>query len=87
MASHVDFPRPRHSDWAGRIGRLGDSLDLVIQVVRVVPGPQVVREGQRCSLRKNWLRYFLGVMGFAFPIVGIIHGFAIWAGAGARVGD
>jgi len=36
---------------------------------------------------KNWLRYFLGVMGTAVPIVGIIHGFAIWAGAGARVGD
>src|SRR5262245_54018946 len=32
-------------------------------------------------------RYFPGVMGLLVPIVGIIHGFAIWAGAGARVGD
>jgi len=31
--------------------------------------------------------YWLGVIGFTIPIVGVIHGFAIWAGAGARVGD
>src|SRR5215813_12113710 len=31
--------------------------------------------------------YWLGVIGFALPIVGVIHGFAIWAGAGAQVGD
>jgi len=31
--------------------------------------------------------YWLGVIGFAVPIVGVIHGFAIWAGAGAQVGD
>jgi hypothetical protein len=31
--------------------------------------------------------YWLGVIGFSVPIVGIVHGFAIWAGAGARVGD
>jgi hypothetical protein len=37
--------------------------------------------------RNNWLRYFLGVMGLTVPIVGIIHGFAIWARAGARVSD
>jgi len=36
-------------------------------------------------IRKNWLRYFLGVMGLAVPIVGIIHGCLIWAGVGARV--
>src|SRR5215468_5729758 len=47
---HVDFLcRPRHSDWAGRIGRLVDSLDLVLQVVRVVSSHRVAREGQRCS--------------------------------------
>ena len=38
-------------------------------------------------IRKNWLRYFLGVMGLAVPIVGIIHGLLLWAGVGARVGD
>ena len=32
-------------------------------------------------------RYFLGVIGLVVPIVGIIHGVAIWAGFGARVGD
>src|SRR5215471_11343833 len=32
-------------------------------------------------------RYFLGVIGLLVPIVGIIHGVAIWAGAGARVRD
>jgi hypothetical protein len=32
-------------------------------------------------------RYFLGVIGLVVPIVGIIHGVAIWAGVGARVGD
>lgn len=37
--------------------------------------------------RGSSARYFLGVMGLLVPIVGIIHGFAIWAGAGARVGD
>src|SRR5262245_21224914 len=31
--------------------------------------------------------YWLGVIGFTVPIVGVIHGFAIWAGAGAKVGD
>jgi hypothetical protein len=31
-------------------------------------------------------RYLLGVAGLAIPIVGIIHGLAIWAGVGARVG-
>jgi len=31
--------------------------------------------------------YWLFVIGFAVPIVGVIHGFAIWAGAGAQVGD
>ena len=31
-------------------------------------------------------RYFLGVIGLLVPIVGIIHGVLIWAGAGARVG-
>jgi hypothetical protein len=31
--------------------------------------------------------YWLGVIGFAVPIVGVIHGVAIWAGAGAQVGD
>ena len=36
-------------------------------------------------MRKNWVRYFLGVTGLVIPIVGTIHGFAIWAGAGARV--
>jgi len=36
-------------------------------------------------IRKNWLRYFLGVMGLVVPIVGIIHGCLIWAGVGARV--
>jgi hypothetical protein len=36
-------------------------------------------------MRENWLRYFLGVMGLTIPIVGIVHGFAIWAGVGARV--
>jgi hypothetical protein len=41
----------------------------------------------RDIMRKNWIRYFLGVMGLVVPIVGIIHGFAIWAGAGARVVD
>jgi len=41
----------------------------------------------RDIIRKNWMRYFLGVMGLAVPIVGVIHGFAIWAGAGARVVD
>ncbi|MBO0763205.1 MAG: hypothetical protein J2P50_01230 [Hyphomicrobiaceae bacterium] len=38
-------------------------------------------------MRKNWLRYFLGVMGLMIPIVGVIHGFALWAGVGARVGN
>jgi len=38
-------------------------------------------------ISKNSLRYVLGVMGLAVPIVGIIHGFLIWAGAGARVRD
>jgi hypothetical protein len=38
-------------------------------------------------VRKNWLSYFLGLIGFTVPIVGIMHGFAIWAGADARVGD
>jgi hypothetical protein len=32
-------------------------------------------------------RSFMGVIGLVVPIVGIIHGVAIWAGAGARVGD
>jgi hypothetical protein len=32
-------------------------------------------------------RYFLGVIGLLVPIIGIIHGVAIWAGAGVRVGD
>jgi len=32
-------------------------------------------------------RYFLGLIGLLVPIVGIIHGVAIWAGFGARVGD
>jgi hypothetical protein len=32
-------------------------------------------------------RYFLGIIGLLVPIVGIIHGVAIWAGAGVRVGD
>jgi len=41
----------------------------------------------RDIIRKNWMRYFLGVMGLAVPIVGVIHGFAIWAGAGARVAE
>jgi hypothetical protein len=41
----------------------------------------------RNIIRKNWLHYFLGAMGLAVPIVGIIHGFAIWAGAGLRVGE
>ena len=31
-------------------------------------------------------RYFLGVIGLVVPIVGMIHGVAIWAGGGARVG-
>jgi hypothetical protein len=31
--------------------------------------------------------YWLGVIGFTVPIVGVIHGFAIWAGAGARLED
>jgi hypothetical protein len=31
--------------------------------------------------------YWLGVIGFTIPIVGVIHGFAIWAGAGARFED
>lgn len=35
-------------------------------------------------VRKNGLRYFLGMLGLMVPIIGIIHGFAIWAGAGAR---
>ena len=38
-------------------------------------------------VRKNWLSYFLGVIGITVPVVGIMHGFAIWAGAGARVRD
>jgi len=41
----------------------------------------------RNIVRKNWLRYFLGVMGLMAPIIGVIHGFAIWAGSGARVRD
>jgi hypothetical protein len=36
-------------------------------------------------VRKNGLRYYLGMLGLMVPIVVIIHGFAIWAGAGARV--
>lgn len=32
-------------------------------------------------------RYILGVIGLVVPIVGIIHGVAIWAGVGARVGS
>ena len=32
-------------------------------------------------------RYFLGLIRLVVPIVGIIHGVLIWAGAGARVGD
>ena len=41
----------------------------------------------RDIMRKNWMRYFLGVVGLVVPMVGVIHGFAIWAGAGARVVD
>jgi hypothetical protein len=36
--------------------------------------------------RRPW-PLFLGMMGVIFPIVGMIHGCAIWAGTGARVGD
>src|SRR5215470_4685075 len=32
-------------------------------------------------------RYFLGVIGLVVPIVGIIHGVAIWVAKGARVVD
>src|SRR5262245_50012282 len=39
----------------------------------------------RDIIRKNWLRYFLGVIGLTVPIVGIVHGFALWGGVGARV--
>jgi len=42
--------------------------------------------GMRGNLVLN-ARYFLGVIGLVVPIVGIIHGVAIWAGFGARVGD
>ena len=42
--------------------------------------------GVRGNLVLN-ARYFLGVIGLVVPIVGIIHGVAIWAGFGARVGD
>jgi hypothetical protein len=42
--------------------------------------------GMRGNLVLN-ARYFLGVIGLVIPIVGIIHGVAIWAGFGARVGD
>lgn len=41
----------------------------------------------RNLVRNNWLSCFLGAIGLTVPIVGIVHGFAIWAGAGARVGD
>jgi hypothetical protein len=38
-------------------------------------------------IRKNWLRYVLGVMRLMIPIVGGQSWFAIWVGAGAQLRD